>query len=294
MPVKLIAERFPVIEPTNLNFPWLLAFTTLAEHREERFDFMAGKGEAQRRELEAALAPMAVTWLTLEHGATIVDLTELPSLRGDSKQTNLPSLRGVSEASDVAIYGSDSIVGGLTQRTDPQFQTSPFPSPHADGAILTTPGHAVAFTTADCLPIICVCEQLRVVAVLHAGWRSLAAGIIESAIQRMQADYGVDPVALKAWVGPAIAQQDYEVSTDTRTALLERPAVTTQLFSPTRPGHWLADLPGAATAILTSLGLPVASIARHPQSTLQSLQLHSARRDGTTSGRMATVVGMTC
>ena len=247
--MSAISEKFRGIEPSGFAFPWLVAFTTPAQHGGERLDFMADRCEAQRRELERALAPLAVTWLSLEHGNTVIDLT----------RQNVPLCP---------------------------------PNPVADGAILTEPGMAVAFTTADCLPIICVSERHRVVAAIHAGWRSLAAGIIEVAVTRLEQEYGVDPTSLRVWIGPAIAFEDYEVSDEVREKLLVRPAVTERFFLQTQPGHWLVDLSGAARAVFASLGVSSDSMERYPISTARSQLLHSARRDGAAAGRMATLAGI--
>ena len=242
-----ISDRFSVVGPSEFSAPWLVAFTTLAQHDNRVVDFKAGSCEAQRRELESCLAPLAVTWLTLEHKATVVDINQ------EAHYLN---------------------------------------SPVADAAIVSRPGSAVAFTTADCLPIVCFSEKQRVAAGIHAGWRSLAAGIVEAVIARLNTEYSVHPASLKVWIGPSIGKDDYEVSDTVRTKLLIRPAVAEDCFQPVKPGHWLADLAGAATAILTSLGIVPNNVERYPVSTKRSPLLHSARRDGDRAGRMATVVGI--
>jgi YfiH family protein len=165
-------------------------------------------------------------------------------------------------------------------------------SPTADAAIITQPGFAVAFTTADCLPLVCVDVEKKVVAAIHAGWRSLAAGIIERTLERLRSECAVSPERLKVWIGPAVARDDYEVGTEVHDALLTRPGVTEEQLAPRGQAHFLADLPGAATAILVSLGVPAPAIERYPVSTRQSPLLHSVRRDGALAGRMATVVGI--
>jgi YfiH family protein len=170
-------------------------------------------------------------------------------------------------------------------------------SPIADAAIITQPGRAVAFTTADCLPLVCVSTRHRVVAAIHAGWRSLAAGIVERTVECLVGDYDIQPETLKVWTGPAIAGEDYEVGDEVREALLARPAITEAHFSPSPgdsgdPTHFLADLPGAATSVLTSLGVSPRGIERCPFSTRKSPHLHSVRRDGSKAGRMATVAGV--
>jgi YfiH family protein len=208
---------------------------------------MAGRGDDNRHELESALAPLAVTWLSLEH------------------------------ATEIAILDSNN-------RID---------SPTADAAIITRPGLAAAFTTADCLPIVCVDVDKKIAATIHAGWRSLAAGIIERVVERLISDCAASPKRLRVWIGPAIARDDYEVGAEVHDALLTRPGVTEKQFVSRGRGHFLADLPGAATAILLTLGVPTRAIERHPVSTRQSPLLHSVRRDGAQAGRMATVVGIT-
>lgn len=215
---------------------------------DEVFDFTAGFCEDNRRDLERALSPLKVTWLSLEHEDNIVDI------RQDDSGVALP-LR-------------------------------------ADGAIVSEPGTAVAFTTADCLPIILASESTCVMVGIHAGWKSLAAGIIEGALHRLEMEYDIPATDIRVWIGPAIAREDYEISAEVREALLARPAVTPECFTDTKPGHFLADLPMAAKEILISLGVGAERIDHHPLSTRQDIRLHSARRDSGRAGRMATVVGV--
>ena len=265
---------YPIVGPQGFGLDWLEAFTVLARRGDEVFDFMAGRCEEQRRQLERALAPLAVTWLSLEHGAQVADI-------GDPLQAASP----VADGALVTVPGTAAAAAAAAAVAVPL-------SPVADGALVTVPGTAAAFTTADCLPVIVASSTLKVAAAIHAGWRSLAGGIIEAAVARMQAELGVNPRELKAWIGPAIAAADYEVSSEVRTALLARPAITQRFFKPTSAGHWLADLPAAANAVLASLGVLPGNIERCPLCTFADPRLHSARRDGPTSGRMATIVGI--
>jgi YfiH family protein len=165
-------------------------------------------------------------------------------------------------------------------------------SPACDAAIITQPGTAVAFTTADCLPLVCVSTEEKVAAAIHAGWRGLAAGVIERTVERMTDAGAVRTEGLRVWIGPAIAREDYEVNHDVKDALLARPAITAEHFTPCGTGHFLADLPGAATAIFASLGVPSSAVERCPLSTKSNVFLHSFRRDGAAAGRIATVVGI--
>jgi YfiH family protein len=277
--VSSISDRFSGVGPSTFAFSWLLAFTTLAQHDGETIDFMAGRKEAQRRELEQALAPLSVIWLTLEHGANVVDLSD-PGPNQQDCNKGLPASR-IADESGEENHGRQRVCEG-----------APFASPVADGAILTEPGYAVAFTTADCLPIICVSERPRVVTAIHGGWRSLAAGIIEEALRQLECLHGVDPASLKVWIGPAIAAEDYEVSEVVREKLLARPAIDERFFKQSRPGYWFADLPAAALAIFASHGVIPGNLERYPLSTGKSPLFHCARRDKEASGRMATLVGI--
>jgi len=246
--------EFELLRPTNLGFSWLEAFTVSARRVDgSRADFMAGSeaGEACRRELEAKLDSLAVTWLALEHGAKAVGIP-----------TGMPSQPG----------------------------TSSF-SPQADAAWVCKPGAAVAFTTADCLPIILANEQVRYAAAIHAGWRSLAKGIIAAAFAALPRD--VSSVGtFKAWIGPAISAADYEVDTATRRRFLDRDPALAEYFQPTSLGHYQADLKGIAIRDLLANGVAAEDIAVYPGSTFLAVNLHSARRDGAASGRMATLVGI--
>jgi YfiH family protein len=284
--VTAIGKGFPKVAPQSFAPPWLVAFTTLATHDGQPLDFTAGKGEGCRRELEQALAPLALTWLTLEHGNKFVIFDSNNAEKVRAFPRNGSPAAGEPAAS---FLGADAPAAA-----EPAASPSLAESPVADAAIITQAGRAVAFTTADCLPIVCVDTRQHLVAAIHAGWRSLAAGIVEKVLECLIDRYEASPEALRAWIGPAIAGEDYEVGSEVRDALLARPAITEAHFAPSpgNPAHFLADLPAAATAILVSLGLSASAIERCPVSTKTDPLLHSVRRDGAQAGRMATVVGI--
>jgi hypothetical protein len=97
------------------------------------------------------------------------------------------------------------------------------------------------------MPVLLADEAASVVAAAHAGWRGLAAGVLEATIDAMRAPAG----DLYAWLGPAIGPRVYEVGEDVRAAMGE-PA---SAFQPTRPGHWLLDLYAVARARLQAKGV---------------------------------------
>lgn len=115
----------------------------------------------------------------------------------------------------------------------------------ADAAVARKAGTVCVVKIADCMPVLFAGEG--VVAAAHAGWRGLAAGVLEATIDAMR----VAPGSLQVWMGPAIGPRAYEVGEDVRAALSGYPSA----FEPTRPGHWLLDLYGVARAKLEARGV---------------------------------------
>ena len=158
------------------------------------------------------------------------------------------------------------------------------PGCEADAAIARNPGQVCAVMTADCLPLLLCNRHGTSIAAIHAGWRGLASGVIESAL----AELGADPAELLAWLGPAIGPNAFEVGPEVRAAFLAANPALAHAFSP-RPGDkWLADLYALARARLTAAG--VARIFGGDYCTYAAPDLFfSFRRDGAT-GRMASLI----
>lgn len=155
--------------------------------------------------------------------------------------------------------------------------------PEADAAIATRPGVVCAVTVADCLPILVATP--RAVAAIHAGWRGLAAGVIENTLAGLagRGDAWV-------WLGAAIGPKVYEVGTEVRAAFLHRDARLARAFNPRRPGHWLLDLYAAARIRLQGAGVPAERIFGGGLCTYSdATRFFSFRRDGP-SGRMAALI----
>src|SRR6266481_5676405 len=86
----------------------------------------------------------------------------------------------------------------------------------ADGAYANASGVVCAILTADCLPIFVCDRDGGEVALLHAGWRGLAAGVIEAGLRQFRAA----PRDLVVWLGPAIGAKAYEVGNEVRQTFL--------------------------------------------------------------------------
>jgi YfiH family protein len=113
-------------------------------------------------------------------------------------------------------------------------------------AAFTRKGRTVcAVYTADCLPVLFADDAGTAVAVAHAGWRGLAAGVLEATVEAME----VPRNRLLAWLGPAIGPRVYEVGDEVRAVFRGYESA----FQPTRPGHWLLDLYAVAREKLRGL-----------------------------------------
>jgi YfiH family protein len=136
---------------------------------------------------------------------------------------------------------------------------------------------------ADCMPVFFADEGASVVGVAHAGWRGLAAGVLEATVDAMR----VPPGKLMAWLGPAIGPNAYEVGEDVRKAFPDQQIA----FVMNRPGHWLLDLYGVARARLAQGGVQRVYGGGLCTYT-DSRRFFSYRRDRTLE-RMAAVIWLT-
>ncbi|HJU38949.1 MAG TPA: peptidoglycan editing factor PgeF, partial [Tahibacter sp.] len=155
--------------------------------------------------------------------------------------------------------------------------------PVADAVYTRTPGVVCAVLTADCLPLVVASDDGREVAAIHAGWRGLAAGVIEAALARFEAP----PARLRVWLGPAIGAASYEVGDEVRDAFVAHDPAAAQAFEPTRPGHWLCDLVALARQRLAAFG--VVDVAGGGFDTLTDERFYSHRRNRPT-GRFASLI----
>jgi len=151
----------------------------------------------------------------------------------------------------------------------------------ADGAVARGPGVVLAVLTADCLPVVLASRTGPAVAVAHAGWRGLAAGVLEAALEAL----GGNPADTEAWLAPGIGRGHYVVGDDVRAAFAGSPGADVA-FS--RDGdRWHCDLAALARARLTAAGVAAVSDSR-ACTCARPERFFSHRRDGPT-GRMATL-----
>ncbi len=163
--------------------------------------------------------------------------------------------------------------------------------PTADAQWTTDAGRALAVLSADCLPVVLMAHDAGCIGIAHAGWRGLAAGVLESLVVSMP----VAPTTLTAWLGPAISQSAYEVGPAVKDAfqkVLGDHSGACFVSSTMQEGHWMADLYALAQLHLRRAG--VSEIRGGDRCTHREADhFFSYRRDGDLTGRMATLIWRT-
>ncbi|WP_042142219.1 MULTISPECIES: peptidoglycan editing factor PgeF [unclassified Pseudoalteromonas] len=142
----------------------------------------------------------------------------------------------------------------------------------------------LAIMTADCLPILLTDEKGSQIAAIHGGWRGLAGGIINNTV----ACFDCNPSDIKAWLGPAIGPERFEVGQDVIDAFSKLNINHLLGFKPQKNGKFLADIFVLAQQLLIQLG--ISHISSEQRCTYDDPELfYSYRRDNQT-GRMASLI----
>jgi YfiH family protein len=155
----------------------------------------------------------------------------------------------------------------------------------ADASVGTHVDAICTVLTADCLPVVFCDRAGRCWGAAHAGWRGLAAGVLEATIATLPAR----PADLMAWLGPAIGPKRFEVGAEVRATFVDGHADDFSAFvEGARPGKFMADIYALARARLRRLG--VDKVYGGGLCTVEDgTRFYSYRRESST-GRMATLI----
>jgi YfiH family protein len=164
----------------------------------------------------------------------------------------------------------------------------------ADACFTTEPGVVCSIQVADCLPVLFAAPGA--VAAAHAGWRGLAAGVLEATLSALCDASGCSPDHVAVWLGPCIGPTRFEVGADVlrafgaslASAQAPEAAEEASRFVPLRAGKWLADLPGLARDRLSACSVTTVRGGTWCTASDAS-RFFSFRRDGVT-GRMVAAV----
>ena len=154
----------------------------------------------------------------------------------------------------------------------------------ADAAWANEADSVCVVMTADCLPVLICNAAGTEVAAVHAGWRGLCDGVIESAIKRFTSP----AEELMVWLGPAIGPTAFEVGGEVRDAFMAHDQQAESAFVAGQGDKWIADIFALARMRLQHMG--VKGVYGGGICTYSDEErFFSYRRDGVT-GRMATMI----
>jgi len=154
----------------------------------------------------------------------------------------------------------------------------------ADASVSRRKGEVCVVMTADCLPVFFCNQNGTEVAVAHAGWRGLHAGIISNTIKAMFSS----PDEILVSLGPAIGPQAFEVGNEVFEAFVTKNSLNSSAFVATTKGHYLCDIYQLARIELQALG--VNKIAGENYCTYSEDQRFYSFRRQQTTGRMASLI----
>lgn len=154
----------------------------------------------------------------------------------------------------------------------------------ADASWTSTPGIACTVMTADCLPAL-FCDRAGTrVAAAHAGWRGLAAGVLEAAAHSLN----VEPDDILVWLGPAIGPAVFEVGGEVRDVFIDdMPQAATAFVPSVNEGRYMADIYELARLRLARYG--ITAVYGGGFCTVTDPRFYSYRRSPRT-GRFASLV----
>lgn len=198
----------------------------------------------------------------------------------DAVQANRDKLARISGLAPDAFHWLEQVHGNRVLRV-PAMEASPV----ADAAWTDQSGQACVVMTADCLPVLFCDDQACRVAVAHAGWRGLAAGVLEATLAVFP-----DPARVLAYLGPAIGPSAFEVGDEVRAAFTaDDPDAAFHFRRASSLGEsWYADLYGLARQRLEAAGI-TRVFGGCACTFSDEADFFSHRRDGVT-GRMASLI----
>jgi YfiH family protein len=213
-------------------------------------DEISAVTENRERVRRHLVLPAEPEWIEQVHGTDVLDLNNAPGKTLATSQADHPA---------APLATADAV---LTRRAD----------------------QVCVVQVADCLPVLFASRDASVVAAAHAGWRGLAAGVLEATVAKL----AIEPQRLVAWLGPAIGAEHFEVGEEVRAAFAARDAGAAAAFVANARGRWQCDLVALARKRLAAVGV-TAVFGGSWCTYADRARFFSYRRDGQ-CGRMAALI----
>lgn len=179
------------------------------------------------------------------------------------------------------VHGNDILVIDA-----PNEDVSHFLTVESDAIITNQPGIMIGVCVADCVPLLLLDPERRVIAAVHAGWQGTASRLVAKTVKAMQAHFGCDPASLMAAIGPCIMPCCYEVDGPVRQAFLQGDLPWETFAEENGAGKWKLDLAAANRGLLAAAGVPASAIRTAEMCVCCQRELFfSYRRDKGETGR---------
>ncbi len=158
----------------------------------------------------------------------------------------------------------------------------------ADAQFTTVSGVVCAVQVADCLPVLIAEKNARAVAAVHAGWRSLAAGVVENTVEAMRRALNDPAAQFKAWLGPRIGFEDFETGAEVKE-IFEKNYPEVENGFKAAQDKYLVNLAAYAEGALAKVA--VTEVEDCALSTVaDAKRFYSYRRDGEKTGRHSALI----
>ena len=231
----------------------------------------------------------------------VLQLDNLAALEGvahgfESRWGELGSVTGSSAARLHQVHGSEVLTLPEDRAAWDQFRADdPQARPPADALITDQEEVTVAVSVADCLPILIADPERRAVGAVHGGWRSLAGGIVENAIQAMTRTFDTNPRDLVVGIGPGIRPCCFEVGSEVIDAFAAAGyAAAARVATPSAAAKPYCNLAAVARAQAVRSGVPDSAVADVGLCTRCNNEwFWSFRADGAAAGRMLCGIALT-
>ena len=188
-------------------------------------------------------------------------------------------LKDFTKFKDIPIQYMNQVHGNKLETI---FSHSSFPIDETDSLFSSTSNLALGVLTADCLPIALSKNDGSEFAILHAGWKGLLSGVIESTLTTFTKGYS----DVSAWIGPSISLKNYEVGNDLYESFIDKDDGSESNFIEKGHGKWLFSLHGEAKRILGKYDINVDGSS---ECTFESESLFSYRR-AQTDNRILSII----
>ncbi|MFB3788179.1 MAG: polyphenol oxidase family protein [bacterium] len=161
------------------------------------------------------------------------------------------------------------------------------PIGHGDGMITREARVPLAILIADCLPVFFTAPHAAAVGIAHAGWKGTLGNISARMVERLAGECGIEPAALRIWIGPGISLRGFTVQDDVWGPFQEAWGRHPECFDAVRRA---IDLKQINRRQLMEAGVLDKHIDVSPDCTYSDPRFFSYRRDGAGGGHNLAVI----